>query len=188
MKIIDKLSSNVKRALVRAQPYLPDVKTDILRNSLKDFSNSGAYGVIFEGMKYYKKPLKCKYELEKIGADYCYNKDLLKSHFLLFKEKAHELNLKFYCGENRLRALGDSLCCCGVSDLSGFEVNEYNCNHLLNGDIKQPTGTMCKPGTGRIIHIMDQGCGTYEAQKKMTFKDFILSECYEPRTFKSLGK
>lgn len=58
LRMIDVLSNNVKRVIVRCQPYIPDVKHDILRNSLVDFAKAGAYGVIFEGMKYTKK-LEC---------------------------------------------------------------------------------------------------------------------------------
>ena len=186
LNMIETLSKNVKRVIVRCQPYLPQVKHDILRNSLNDFKNAGAYGVIFEGMKYTKKPLSCKYELERIGNDLCYNKQMLQEHFELFKTKTHKLGMKFFVGENRLRQMGDSLCCCGCDDL--FRVNTFNCNHLLNCDKTEPTESMKVIGTGSVFHALDQSVGTYEKQRTSTFKELMLEECTLKRTQKALGK
>lgn len=186
LNMIEVLSNNVQRVIVRCQPYLPNVKNDVLKHSLNDFKNAGAYGVIFEGMKYTKTPLNCKYELERVGGDICYNKNLLRDHFILLRDKAHELGLKFFVGENRLRNMGDSLCCCGCSDL--FKVNEFNCNHLLNGDKVEPTESMNKPGTGVVFHSLDQSAGTYERQKRLTMVDLMKEECTLKRTQKALGK
>ena len=187
LNMIEVLSDNVQRVIVRCQPYLPDVKNDVLRNSLNDFSKAGAYGVIFEGMKYDKTPKERDDSLfELVGRDICYKKGLLHSHFKLFKKRAHELGMKFFVGENRLRTMGDSLCCCGVSDL--FKVNEFNCNHLLNGDKVEPTGSMNKPGTGVVFHSLDQSAGTYERQKRLTMVDLMKEECTLKRTQKALGK
>lgn len=186
LNMIETLSKNVKRVIVRCQPYLPQVKHDILRNSLNDFKNAGAYGVIFEGMKYTKKPLSCKYELERIGCDLCYNKQMLQEHFELFKTKTHKLGMKFFVGENRLRQMGDSLCCCGCDDL--FRVNTFNCNHLLNCDKTEPTEAMKQKGSSAVFHTLDQSVGAYERQRTSTFKEFMLEECTLKRTQKALGK
>ena len=186
LHIIDVLSKKVQRVIVRCQPYIPDVKHDILRNSLIEFTQAGAYSVIFEGMKYTKKPLNCRYELERVGGDLCYNKQLLQEHFELFRNKAHDLGLKFFVGENRLRTMGDSLCCCGCSDL--FQVNTFNCNHLLNGDKTEPTEAMKQKGSAAVFHTLDQSVGTYERQRVSSFKEFMLEECTLARTQKALGK
>lgn len=186
LNMIDMLSNNVQRVIVRCQPYIPDVKHDILRNSLIDFAQAGAYGVIFEGMKYTKKPLNCRYELERVGGDLCYNKKLLQEHFELFRNKAHDLGLKFFVGENRLRTIGDSFCCCGCADL--FEVNTFNCNHLLNGDKTKPTEAMKEKGSAAVFHTIDQSVGTYKRQRTSSFKEFMLEECTLKRTQKALGK
>lgn len=187
LKMIETLSKNVKRVIVRCQPYLPQVKHDILKNSLNDFKNSGAYGVIFEGMKYNSgRPKNSKYELERVGGDLCYNKQMLQEHFEMFKTKAHKLGMKFFVGENRLRQMGDSLCCCGCADL--FQVNTFNCNHLLNGDKTEPTESMKVIGTGSIFHALDQSRGTYERQKNSTMEELMLEECTLKRTQQALGK
>lgn len=186
IEMIDILSKNVKRVIVRCQPYMPQVKNDVIRNSLKDFSNAGAYGVIFEGMKYIRKPINSEYNLVKVGSDLCYEKNLLKQHFEQIRNRTHELGMKFFVGENRLRNMGDSLCCCGCSDI--FKVNEYNCNHLLNGDKVVPTELMKKTGTGRVAHAIDQGAGSYERQKTLSFEQFINEQCELKNVQILLGK
>lgn len=186
LKMIETLSKNVQRVIVRCQPYFPQVKHDILRNSLNDFKNAGAYGVVFEGMKYTKKPLNCKYELERIGGDLCYSKQMLQEHFELFKTKTHKLGMKFFVGENRLRQMGDSLCCCGCDDL--FRVNTFNCNHLLNGDKTEPTEAMKRKGSGVTFHAVEQSRGSYEIQKTKTMEQLMREECTLKRTQKVLGK
>ena len=75
--------------------------------------------------------------LVKVAGDYTYPKALIEGDILKLKQRAHVLGLALYSGENRTRELGDSLCCCGVSDLPGFKVNEYNLNHLLHGGSPQ---------------------------------------------------
>lgn len=186
LKMIETLSKNVQRVIVRCQPYLPQVKHDVLRNSLNDFKNAGAYGVIFEGMKYTSRPKNNKYELEQVGRDLCYSKQMLQEHFKMFKTKAHKLGMKFFVGENRLRQMGDSLCCCGCDDL--FQVNTFNCNHLLNGDKTEPTESMKVNGTGAIFVELQQSVGSYDIVKNSTMEELMYEECTLKRTQKALGK
>ena len=145
LKIMSVVAPNVKRLIVRVQPYMHEVYKDVY-NNLELFKAAGAYGVIVEGMKFTSK----RPGLVKVAGDYTYPIELIRSDLLKLKTRAHEVGLTFYSGENRTRALGDSLCCCGVSDLPGFKVNTYNLNHLLNGDndVKatermKETGTQC---------------------------------------------
>lgn len=71
--------------------------------------------------------------------------------YLCLKKKAHELGLKIYAGENRLRKHGDSLTCCGIDGLDGFNGNHFNLNHLVNGDNVKPTEKMLEKGTGKVF-------------------------------------
>ena len=114
-----------KRVIIRAQPYMTGVFKDMLK-SIDYFHDAGVHGVVFEGMKYFKK----KNNTVKLGNDYVYPSDILKQHFEAFKEKLHEKGMKFYSGENRLRAMGDDLCCCGIDGL-GWKPNTANLNHYL---------------------------------------------------------
>lgn len=143
LHMVEVLSKRVKRVIVRVQPYMHEVFDDVY-NNLESFKEAGAYGVIIEGMKFKKK----KPGLVKIGGDYCYPYRVIKNDFIKLKDRAHELGLKIYAGENRIRALGDSLTCCGVDGLEGFEPNTFNLNHLLNGDKVEPREGMLKERTG----------------------------------------
>ncbi len=101
------------------------------------------YGVILEGMKFDRK----KSGLIKVAGDWCYPLQRLKADFLQIKEEAHRVGLKFYAGENRLRDLGDSLCCCGADDMDGWVSNHYNLAHIINGDKPTPTEGQKRAGS-----------------------------------------
>lgn len=152
LKIIEKISPRVKRVIVRIQPYMCEVFDDIFKN-LFSFKNAGAYGVIVEGMKFQKR----KKGLIKVGGDFAYPYERLKSDFEKLKDEAHRLGLKFYSGENRLRVMGDSLTCCGIDDLKDFIPNTYNLNHLINDKNKiVPSNGQQTKGTGVCFRAFRQ--------------------------------
>lgn len=151
LKIVEILSKNVKRVIIRIQPYMHEVYEDVFKN-LELFKKAGAYGVIVEGMKYRKK----KDGLIKIGGDFVYPYEIIKNDFLNLKKEAHRLGLKIYAGENRIRALGDSLTCCGIDGLEDFKANTFNLNHILNGDKTKPTEKMKEKQTGKIFRSLAQ--------------------------------
>ena len=66
----------------------------------------------------------------KLGADYVYPISILKPQFEEIKKRLHDNGMKFYSGENRLRKMGDNLCCCGIEGM-GWKVNTANLNHYL---------------------------------------------------------
>lgn len=170
LEVVKTLSQNVKRVNIRVQPYLHECFADVYKN-IKRFAESGAYGVIFEGMKFQKK----KDGLVKCGADMVYPLEILRKDFISLRKECHNNGLKFYSGENRLRRMGDSLTCCGIDGLDGFVPNVYNLNHLLNGDKTEPTDKMTESGTGAsVLHSMLQNAGSYERDKKCSFKDAIM--------------
>ena len=127
IKILKKITPKMKRVIIRIQPYIREVKKEILAN-LEVYKDIGIHGVVIEGMKFIGK----KQGLVGLGGDFVYSKDLLLQDFLEIREKCHKLGLKFYSGENRLRNLGDDLCCCGVDGLDGFKVNTANFNHFFH--------------------------------------------------------
>ncbi len=156
--------SKYKRVLVRIQPYMPEVHNSIAKN-IKRFAEVGAYGIIVEGMKFFKS----KKGLVKVGGDICYPLYVLKPRFTSLKDLAHSLGLKFYSGENRLRYMGDSLCCCGIDDLEGFKGNSYNINHFQNGGIESPTEVMKKKGTADVFKAISQKTGETKRLKETSF-------------------
>lgn len=115
-----------KRVNARCQPYIPDVKNDVIK-SIYRLHDAGVHGVIFEGMKFLDKRHP---GTKKVGGDICFPSDVLKKDFLEFKSLLHKLGMKFYCGENRLRGISDELCCCGVEGM-GWKVNTANLNHFI---------------------------------------------------------
>jgi hypothetical protein len=126
LKDIAVISQHCKRLIVRIQPYVREVKGDIIDN-LPRYKNAGVYGVIVEGIKYFQK----RKGMVKCGADFVYPVDKLKADFIQIRQVAHDLGMKFFSGENRLRNMGDSLCCCGVEGIPGFVTNKANLNHFL---------------------------------------------------------
>lgn len=150
LEILSILSKNVKRTIVRVQPYMHEVFQEVYDN-LEKIKKAGAYGVIIEGMKYRGK----KTGLVKVGGDFTYPYELIKEDFLKLKQRAHELGLKIYAGENRIRKYGDSLTCCGIDDLDEFKPNIFNLNHLLNNDKTTPTNKQKEKCTGNCFRAME---------------------------------
>ena len=167
LQILSKVSNNVKRTIVRVQPYMHEVFRDVY-NNLERFKKAGAYGVIIEGMKFKKK----KNGLVKVGGDITYPYNLILNDFLALKKKAHELGLKIYAGENRIRKYGDSLTCCGIDGLEGFKSNTFNINHLINGDIQEPTEAQKKAGTGTCFTSCFQ-----DSIKSAFYREHSFEEC-----------
>ena len=85
LKMIEILSKNVQRVIVRCQPYIHDIYKDIY-NNIKLFSECGAYGATFEGMKFLKK----KKGLIKCGGDFVQPITILKSDYLKLKDECHK--------------------------------------------------------------------------------------------------
>lgn len=173
LEIIRKLSSRVKRVVVRIQPYMHEVFDEVYKN-LDKFKDAGAYGVIVEGMKYTRK----RDGLIKIAGDYCYPYDVILGDFLKLREHAHELGLKIYAGENRIRKYGDSLTCCGIDGMEGFKANTFNLNHILNGDLTNPTEAMKKENTGNSFRALVQGSVKGNKADRQSFA-FNMVEYYK---------
>lgn len=114
-----------KRVNIRCQPYMPQYFDEVMK-AIDTFHEVGAHGCIFEGIKFQKK-MPGTFKLQ---GDSVYPSKLYKQHFMHFKMKLHQLGMKFYCGENRLRGMSDELCCCGIEGL-GWKPNTANLNHFL---------------------------------------------------------
>ena len=168
LKLIEKLAK-YQRVIVRIQPYMPEVHHSIMKSILL-FAGAGAHGIIVEGMKFARR----KEGLVKVGADYCYKVPILKKRYEEMKEAAHDIGMKFYCGENRLRSMGDSITCCGVDGLEGFHVNRCNINHYVLGGFEEPTEKMKETGTGYCFKSFDQKAGIYDYYIQSTFANNMI--------------
>lgn len=171
MAMLPRLAKACKRLVVRCQPYMTDCLADVLA-SIPRYAKAGAYGVIVEGFKSFKA---FKGSV-KVGNDYAYGKETLESHFTKIREACHSFGLAFLCGENRLRAMGDSLTCCGCSGLDGFEPNAFNLAHLANGDERKPTEAMLRAGTANAFSGMFQEAGIRRWLGAISFDDAMRSE------------
>ncbi len=176
LEMVKKLSGNCKRVIVRAQPYITDVKDEFIANIPK-FAEAGAYGITIEGMKFKKK----KSGLLKVGGDYCYSENLLKTHYIKIREVCHKNNLAFFCAENRLRTMGDSSACCGAGGVNGFEGNRFNVVSLTNGIECKPTDKMCECGTAGCFKAIYQTTEGTRKLKSMSFAAQMLVEAKKHR-------
>lgn len=171
LHMVEVLSKNVKRVIIRCQPYLHEFINEI-KQEISRYKEAGAYGVIFEGMKF----VKSQPNMVRIAGDICYPYEVLHNDFLILRDECHKNELKFYSGENRLRKMGDSLTCCGCDDLDGFVVNKYNLNHLLNGDIQEPTAKQQEIDTAQAFLTIHQNTSYNLWRKDKSFKDAMLFE------------
>ena len=76
LQILKTVSRRVQRTIVRIQPYMHEVRKDVLDN-LPRVAEAGAHGVVLEGMKFAKK----KPGLVRIGGDCVYPIELLRAEF-----------------------------------------------------------------------------------------------------------
>ena len=171
LEMVRKLSKIVKRVNVRIQPYMTQVFKEV-KNNMKRLADAGVYGVILEGMKFAKK----KNGLEKVGADFCYPIDILQQQFIELKKEAHRCGLKFYSGENRLRTLGDDMCCCGIDNLDGFKGNSYNICHLINNEKYEITDSMKVNGSAACFKCIHQTTLEGQRFRKLAFEDVMKEE------------
>lgn len=160
-----------KRVVARVQPYLPSLLSEV-KNSIRDFHDAGIYGATFEGMKYLvKKPGTIK-----LAGDFVFPLDVLKPQFSQLKELLHSYGMKFYSAENRLRYMGDDLCCCGIEGM-GWELNTCNFNHYLyDRDHFKAHPAQQKPGSAKAFNATHQNPAYSQWAKKHSFEEAIMLE------------
>lgn len=161
------LSRHVTRLIVRVQPYFADCYKDILAE-IPRYVDSGAYGIICEGYTSIKKQKR----LIKDGK-YCFPLDILVPHFKKIKEECHKYGLRFFCGEDRIRFLGDDLSCCGTEGLDTFKPNRYNVQHLAHGSDAEPTPAMRVKGQADSFRDFKRKHDFREHLKQSTFEQLM---------------
>ena len=165
-----------KRVNIRVQPYIPGIFKDVL-SGIELFADAGVRGIIVEGMKYQKKVSDI---LIHHGGDFVYPVEMLLPQFRAIKDKAHAFGLKFYCGENRLRALGDELCCCGIEGM-GWRENKANLNHILfDPDGVEFTERMKMPGGCDAFVAITQQTIDRKRMKMSSFAKEIVKHAKKP--------
>ncbi len=165
------LSKKVQRVIVRIQPYMPEVFHEVM-NNIPKLAKAGVYGVVVEGMKFFKN----KKGMVKVGADTCYPLQVLRPQFEAIRAECHKYGMKFYAGENRLRTMGDDMCCCGIDGLEGFQGNDYNICMIINGKNTKPTEKMKQIGTGMCYQSLYQSAGVNKKIKQQSFYGITQEE------------
>lgn len=175
--------SQVCRVNFRIQPYIPGVFYDVIRE-IPQFQKAGVHGVVLEGMKYTTPRID---GLISVGNDYCYPVAVLLPQFEAIKRQAHKYGLKFYCGENRLRALSDELCCCGIEGL-GWRENKANLNHFLfDRDNYRFTEKMKEVGTAGVFKAIEQDTLSALEMTKQSYADKIKERERRPYAYFETG-
>ena len=59
--------------------------------------------------------------------------------------------------------------CCGIEGLEGFKANNFNMNHLLNGDKVEPTQKMQEKNTGTCFRSFYQKTASSNVVSKNSF-------------------
>lgn len=167
LEIIRKVAPRVKRVIVRCQPYMPQVKEDIIKQ-IPMYKEAWVYWVIFEWMKFvHKVPWMIK-----LWWDYVIPKKKLEQDFIKIRDVCHKNGIKFYSWENRLRSMWDDLCCCWIDWLEWFQPNTYNLNYYLFDKEKyKPTESMKKKWSWMCFLKICQNATWYDALKKLSFQD-----------------
>lgn len=170
-----------KRVNIRVQPYLPAIFRDVLK-AIETYAEIGVHGIIIEAMKYQSPKVP---GLVSQGKDFVYPIDVLLPQFEAIKRAAHRAGLKFYCGENRLRALSDELCCCGVEGM-GWELHEANLNHhLFDPAGMRFTEKQKEPGTARVFCAAHQDTVSGKKYASISFADGMNEAALNPYPFMS---
>lgn len=169
IEAVKTISKHCKRVIIRIQPYITEAKTSILA-VLERYSTNGVYGVTVEGIKYFSKRkgfIKC-------GGDYVYPAEILQADFLQIRDECHRQGLKFFSAENRLRSMGDDICCCGIVGLAGFKTNTANLIHFLkDGKISYTEAMQQKGKSATLFKAMHQETTSCSAFKNASYMDIM---------------
>ena len=168
LRLLERLTNIVRRVIVRCQPYRPDLLRDVLQH-LPQYRDAGVWGLTVEGLKNHRATPG----MVKLGTDFVYPVDVLRRDFELIRERCHGLGLRFYAAENRLRAMGDDMCCCGVADLPGWRVNGANLNAPVAGRPIRYTRGMREVGTAGVFKSLAQDVISGPALRTMSYRDAL---------------
>jgi len=151
--------------------------------ALPCYASAGVHGVIVEGLK--RK--RATPGTVKVGADWCLPVEVLRPHLERIRSRCHELGLRFYCAENRLRRLSDSRCCCGVDGLPGFRPNRANLNSLAFGRPLRYRAAMRLPGSGHCFKALAQCPVSSIALKQLSYADCMDLAAATPAFRRAMG-
>jgi hypothetical protein len=138
LKVLETLANNGIWTAVRIQPVIPNTVVEHKAPEfIKLLSEIGVKHICPEG---YKVPVRAEKEMKYIwdlcpdtSKEYRYN-DVSSEGFELLlptwrkwkylkimREAAHQYGITYGSADNDLRDLGDTICCCGIDNVPGFE-------------------------------------------------------------------
>jgi len=82
------------------------------------------------------------------------------------------LGLAFYVGENRFRAMGDSLNCCGTDGIPDWVPNRCNLNHLFWGGYTASPAQQ-EPGSSDVFGSLYQDAGGHQMIRSVSFEQCL---------------
>lgn len=103
------------------------------------------------------------------GNEWLYPLGTLRAALECLRAAAHAAGLRFYAAENRLRALGDDRCCCGIDGLPGWRPNRANLNSLVWGRPLRYSPRMRRAGTASVFRAIAQNCVSGPALRRLSF-------------------
>ncbi len=161
--MLHKLSGVVKRLLVRVQPFMIE-DLAFVKGMLGAYAASGVYGIIVEGLKGRRLT-----ETHSVHFGNCalYPLPVLEPELLELKLACHDAGLYFFCGENRLRHLGDSQNCCGTDGLVGFIPNSANLNYVS----REYSSEMCAAGTAGVFQASGMNMAERQILRRMSYRE-----------------
>lgn len=172
LKAASILSKNVTRVIARVQPFFIEYYQDII-NEIPRYAKAGIYGVIVEGYNTQKKAETVD-GMERDGSKYGFPMDTLVPLFLKIKNVCHENGIRFFCGEDEIRWLGDDLTCCGTENLSDFLPNKFNIEHLAHDTENiQPSAAMSAEKTSRPFRSRRQSTEWERHIKDKSFAEMM---------------
>lgn len=162
LKAVEKLSKIVPRVIARWQPFFVEPWTaGKWRVEMERQKDAGVYGILAETASL---PMKQGHCCVRVGKLYRYGENIRDIAFRMFREKAHELGLRFYCGAQRF---SDSVCCCGTDGL-GWEHNQCTVAHkYLDPEHYAVRDSQKVAGTGCAFkNCHTQSCKDYSFMEK----------------------
>ena len=165
---IAKIAPNCRRLVIRIQPYVREVKGDILA-TLPRYLSAGVYGITIEGIKHIRRrpgTVKC-------GGDYVYPVDVLQRDYYQIRAVCEKIGLHFFCAENRLREMGEDICCCGIAGLDDFKGNRANLVHLTREGEISYTEKMRQPGPNSCFSCLSQDTISSRFFRTKTFAEIM---------------
>lgn len=169
VEMIKKIAPKVKRVIVRVQPFVMEVKEDVIK-AISIYKAIGVHGIAIEGIKHKRK----KPGLTKVGGDWVYPVKKLQRIYEEIKHECHAHGLKFYSAENRLRNMGDDLCCCGIDGLEGFKPNSFNLNHFIYDKENFKAGeAMKEKGSAMCLKAINQNPHSWDVFKNRSLEHMM---------------